>query len=285
VIKKNEDLSKHTTIKIGGIARYFYIPETIEELKEIVLKVHDLYIISGGSNLLINDQLVFNNVVSMSKCSNDFRLNEDGTVYVGASIRIQKVIQNLNKHNLGGFEFLYSLPALFGGVVYMNAGRGADGKSIGEFIYSVHVIDKETGEFKEILQNECNFGKRRSVFQNNKSIIIGATLHCNSGTKEVFRNAINDRISHCKKMQDMKYPNFGSCFCEYNGRIMKFERAISRFDHDRARFSDKTINWIVNGGDATYKDVCKKIDHVKKMHALLGKQCKVEVRIWPYEEN
>ena len=57
----NESLKKYTTIKIGGIAKRLYIPESTDELIELINKLNSskLYIISGGSNLLINDEKVF----------------------------------------------------------------------------------------------------------------------------------------------------------------------------------------------------------------------------------
>lgn len=45
----------------------------------------------------------------MSKVCTDLVKLNDNSVFVGASLRIQKVIKLLQQENLGGFEFLYSL--------------------------------------------------------------------------------------------------------------------------------------------------------------------------------
>ena len=56
---ENEMLDKHTTFRIGGPARFFTKPKTIEQIKEIIqlcnqFKVH-YFILGNGSNLLVSD--------------------------------------------------------------------------------------------------------------------------------------------------------------------------------------------------------------------------------------
>ena len=56
---ENEMLDKHTTFRIGGPARFFSKPKTIEQIKEIIqlcnqFKVH-YFILGNGSNLLVSD--------------------------------------------------------------------------------------------------------------------------------------------------------------------------------------------------------------------------------------
>ena len=71
IILNNEPLSKRTTFHIGGTAEKLYIPESEEELiqvsKDIYDRDHRVYVISGGSNLLINDDRAFPEVVCMAK--------------------------------------------------------------------------------------------------------------------------------------------------------------------------------------------------------------------------
>lgn len=48
IIKKYELLNKHTTIKIGGIADTYYMPESVLELQELLKSESDFYCIGGG---------------------------------------------------------------------------------------------------------------------------------------------------------------------------------------------------------------------------------------------
>ena len=58
---------KIKTFRIGGIAENFYIPNGKDELKELLenLEGEKKYILSGGSNLLINDKKIFKHVISI----------------------------------------------------------------------------------------------------------------------------------------------------------------------------------------------------------------------------
>lgn len=281
MVKYNEELSKHCTFHIGGICEKYYIPETVDELKEILSIEPEHLIISGGSNLLINDKRRFPCVIDMSKVCTDFVKLNDNSVFVGASLRIQKVIKLLQQENLGGFEFLYSLPALFGGIVYMNAGRGSDGKCIGDFIAEVKCID-QSGQIIMLKAEECGFQHRKSKFMDNNLIILGATINCNSICKTDSEKLVNERIEFCKNRQDTSGYNAGSAFSECNGTIMRFVQKYPFLfsPHKNASFSRKTFNWINNSGKATYRDILSCIKKVTFIHRILGKKIRVEYRIW-----
>ena len=49
-ILQNESLGKYTTIRIGGVAENFIIPESKEELIEAIKKYPGSRILSAGSN-------------------------------------------------------------------------------------------------------------------------------------------------------------------------------------------------------------------------------------------
>jgi UDP-N-acetylmuramate dehydrogenase len=283
LMNENEKLSKHVTIKIGGVASKYYIPENVAELSELIKQESDYKIISGGSNLLINDKKIFPCVIDMKSCCQEFELLDSGEVFVGASVRIQKLIKNLQELNLGGFEFLYSLPALFGGIIVMNAGRGSDGKSIAKFIKSVRCLN-DSGEVFEIDVNKCMFGYRKSIFQEKKWIVLGATLKCENIDSDKSKKLVQERIEHCKKSQDMRYPNFGSAFCCSNGYIMHFIMHVYKFKNmfnkNSASFSDKSINWIVNKGNGTFDEVIRCLKTVEIIHKLTLQKSEIEVKIW-----
>jgi UDP-N-acetylmuramate dehydrogenase len=58
-IKQKERLDRYTTIKVGGIASFFAVPRTIEELIGCVKFAQDrdipIYILGGGSNTVFGD--------------------------------------------------------------------------------------------------------------------------------------------------------------------------------------------------------------------------------------
>ena len=58
-LRQNEDMSKHTSFKIGGNADYFVTVCSVDELKSVVEKCKELkmpyFILGKGSNFLVSD--------------------------------------------------------------------------------------------------------------------------------------------------------------------------------------------------------------------------------------
>ena len=282
IVKQNESLAKHTSFKLGGTAEQFFVPESVEELMELVQTRPELYkyILSGGSNLLINDQKSFSAVLSMEKCNPVIQKTKDGTYYVGASVRIQKLINQLHGDGFGGIEYLYSLPAMLGGIVFMNAGRGkAHHQSIGDRILSVDVL--LDGERKTFQRDECDFSHRHSVFQElDRCVILGATMKLDPMDPAEGAAKVKERIEFCRDNQDNSAPTFGSVFRSSDNRIMKLVQMTAYGKARGCHFSKKTKNWMLKGENGTFAEAEKLISRVKKIHKLFGRPCKLEVKIW-----
>lgn len=278
----NEHLKKYTTVKIGGTASKLYIPENEAELIHLLNSMHSqrYYIIGGGSNLLINDEKVFENVILMKEFNDFIEEKGDGTYYIGASNKLQKVINKINEDGFGGIEYLYSVPGLIGGAVAMNAGRGKPyGVSISDYIIDVTVYIN--GKVKTINKEQCRFDYRNSIFRENSDyIILGCTFKFERKSKEESKRLKEERIKLCKMVQDTSGYNFGSVFKVNDWKVMWFVRNISIVNKKGIHFSKKTPNWMVNKGEGTFKQAIKIIKRVEYLHRIIGKKAVPEVIIW-----
>ena len=278
------NLAPKNTFHINAMAQNFYIPESENELISLLLELEneELYILSGGSNILINDKKIYKNIISMEKVDLSLtQINKD-LFYIGASNRIQNVLKFLNSLNYGGFEELVSLPAMLGGIIYMNAGIGGEKNSkftISKFIKRVKVLEKSSREVKWLKNNECKFSHRQSLFMNDNYIILGAEIEAIVQSEDISQERIKKRLEHCRKKQNMGKGCFGTCFSHANPRILKIVRLISS-KKARATQDKENSNWIVNNGNATFKDVMRIIRRCKLLHRLFGQEIECEVRIW-----
>lgn len=284
-IEKNYDLSKSTTFHIGGIARNYYIPNSEEELinllKTYLINEERIYIISGGSNILINDKKIFDNVISAKNIDEKIEKIEKGKYYIGCSARIQKVIKTINRDGYGGFEELVSLPALFGGIIYMNAGIGSKNDSlftISDFIEKVKVIEYSTKEIKWLDKDECNFSHRYSIFHNNNYFILGAKIKVNEQEEEKSKKRIMERLEKSKKY-DRGKGCFGTCFSEANNKLLHIVSFIYR-RKGSIRFAKNNKNWLVNDGKGTFDDTMYIIKKCKKIHKAFHRKITCEVIVW-----
>ena len=57
---ENEPLSRHTTFRVGGPAKYFLQPEKTKQLEDIILLCRetgtDYFVLGNGSNVLASDR-------------------------------------------------------------------------------------------------------------------------------------------------------------------------------------------------------------------------------------
>lgn len=286
VIKHDESLKSKTTFHVGGTARNFFIPENESELVDLVQSLvqagETFKVLSGGSNLLINDKKSFDNVIYMKHAITDLVDNHDGRFYVGASNKIQAVVQFVNNRGFGGFEELIGLPALFGGIVYMNAGIGGRNCvlfNISDFIDNVKVLEISSGEIQWIEKNDCRFKYRESIFQNDKYIILGANLVLKKQTQEDSALKISKRREYIRNNQEWGKGCFGTCFSRCSGRILKM---ISMFKIIRGGVyqSSNSPNWLVNNGTGTYASAMRLINVCKILHRITFQKIECEVRIW-----
>ena len=279
IIKHNEGLAKYTTFKMGGIATNFYVPESRIELVQLLKSLNEYNIIGGGSNLLINDKAVFTNVIHLVKFDDNITSLGDGKYYVGASVRLQKLINTVNNDGFGGIEYLFSVPGLIGGAIVMNAGRGRQfNQQISDYIVSVDAI--YNGEIVTLSKEECLFQYRNSIFKHSDYLIIGVLFKFSEMKIEESKRLKNERIKLCREKQDSSGFNFGSVFCKYNSTIMKVAPLLRVEFNSNVRFSKKTQNWICNSGKGTYKQTLKLIKLLELMHKMSLKKIEREVIVW-----
>lgn len=278
-ILQDVDLSAFTTIRIGGIARKMLIPESADEMLKIIEQQGDtpLRIVGGGSNLLIANR-DFDVVVNIREMDKSIHSFGNGMFRVGASVRLQKLINTINEAGFGGIEYLYSVPGCVGGSVAMNAGEGGiNPPTIADYLISVEAV--MDGVRITLLKEDCRFSFRNSAFKNHNCVILAATFQFPEMREEKSAQLKSDRLALCKRRQDSAKPNFGSVFSECSGKIMWLAKKL-RIGNQKVHFSEKTPNWLINEGGGTYEDAIAAIRKVEFLHRLLGKTCCREVITW-----
>lgn len=278
-ILKDCDLHPYNTMRLHSVADEVYFPESREELtgliKEFRQKGQKYAVFSGGSNIIFAEQ-VKTPLVCLMSLDKGIDYLEDGRVKVGCSVRIQILIRDLQKHGMGGIEYLFSVPTSVGGAVYMNAGRGKSiGVTISDYLEEVEYYSPLDDEFRTYQKNTVEFSHRHSPFQETEAVIVSATFRFPLQDREETERKIQERMDHSKKHLSADKPSCGSVFCEGN-RIVY--RLLMGKRVGGAMYSKKTPDWISNIGNATASDVMALIEKGKRLHKLFFSHCKVEIR-------
>lgn len=277
--QQEHDLYTLNTMRLHAVTTDYYEPESIAELTELLAKLKSedrkYNILGGGSNIIMPPHI--ETVIALRSVCNDIKIDGQ-TAEVGASVKMQYLIREAQAQNLGGIEYLFSLPCQVGGAIAMNAGRGkSHGGSIADVVETVTCVDAESGRLITLKKQECGFTYRHSQLQDRGLIIVKAQLRLIPRKASEVEELIKERMELQRTHLDATRPSCGSVFCKCNQRIMRLLRGVH---HGGATYSKKTKNWISNTGDATYDDIIFLIRIAKLLHQLLFQKCKTEIKIW-----
>lgn len=177
VIQENISLKNYNTFGLDVKAKRFISVSTLAELQEVIKEEKDIFILGGGSNMLltedINKLVVHVNIKGKSVDANKEHLE----VTANAGEDWHEFVLWCLKLNYGGLENLSLIPGNVGSSPIQNI--GAYGVEVKDLITKVTTLDIETNKIKEFTNEECNFGYRNSIFKNklkNKVIITSVTF-------------------------------------------------------------------------------------------------------------
>lgn len=176
-IQENVILAPLTTMKIGGAARFFLQAATEEDISEAVKFADEnelnLFILGGGSNVLISDKGFDGLVLQIGLRGIEFK---EDIVVTKAGEDWDDFVKLCVDKNLQGIECLSGIPGLVGGTPVQNV--GAYSQEVSETIQKVRVFDRKSKEFLELTNADCKFAYRTSIFntiEKNRFIVLEVT--------------------------------------------------------------------------------------------------------------
>lgn len=290
---ENEPLANHTTFRVGGPAKYVFLPSSIEEISAITdycKKEHvKYYIVGNGSNLLFTDDGFDGIIIKIGKEFAD--INVDGeTIYALAGALLSKIGAVALNNSLTGFEFGAGIPGTVGGAVYMNA--GAYGGEMKDVLLYVDILSD--GEVKRLNVDDLGLGYRTSsIEKKNESnlkngigdtdIILGACIQLSKGNSEEIKATMDDLKEKRVSKQPLEYPSAGSTFKRpegyFAGKLVE-DAGLKGYRVGGACVSPKHAGFVVNDQQATASDILKLMQDVSNIvYDKFGVRLEPEVRI------
>jgi UDP-N-acetylmuramate dehydrogenase len=276
-LRRNYSLRDFTAIKIGGEAKFFFIINAIDELRSKIKDIgQDYYLLGAGSNLLVSDTALNKAVLKLGSGFDYVKINTD-SIEVGAATPLSKLLHYTVKNKFGGLENLVCIPATIGGLLIMNA--SSYGRQISDLLKEVEFLDKE-GNIKKLKKQEIVFSYRSSSLKG--AIILRAwfILEKTINLREKVNYFIHKRLSS----QDFNYPSCGCIFKNpqsLSAGLLIDSCGLKGLRRNGAQISPKHANFIINLGQAAYKDVdylieCAR-DRVHRKFAILLEE---EIERW-----
>ena len=266
-VEENIPLSKMTTLRIGGVARYVVYPENTLSLQGVMNKLNQNHIpykvIGKGSNLLCSDEPFDGVIIRLDRhLCNAYFDNEHLVAEAGCSIIA--LSYEAMKNELSGLEFASGIPGTVGGVTFMNA--GAYKSSMADVIDSVSVY--RDGKIEWIQNADCGFSYRTSIFQKHPDwIILAVKMTLKKGDQKEIRELMDSRRERRMNSQPLDKHSAGSIF--RNPEEIPAWKLIEGAGFRGKRIGDavvseKHVNFIVNENHASAKDFITLVTDVQK---------------------
>lgn len=174
---RGDDLSAVTTLRLGGPARALVEvrdeAELVDRVRAADAADEPLLVLGGGSNVVVDDA-GFPGDVLLVRSEGIDRADGCGAaqVIVAAGADWDQLVARTVDEGLAGLECLSGIPGSVGATPIQNV--GAYGQEVADVISRVRVLDRSTGEVRELLPAQCGFSYRDSVFKRraNRYIVL-----------------------------------------------------------------------------------------------------------------
>ncbi|MGI4790259.1 MAG: UDP-N-acetylmuramate dehydrogenase [Janthinobacterium lividum] len=275
-LKREEPMARHTTLKVGGPARWFWAASDVEVLAQVL----DLcarqslpYLFIGhGSNLLMSDA-GYDGLVIQNRCKGcmvgDETRAESGVSF--GSLFLQTA-----RAGYGGLEWAIGIPGTVGGALVSNAGayRG----NIGPLVSSVRVFDD--GQDQTVGPEWMEFSYRDSRLRRSGlsgTVVLSCTFHLTErGDPETILAQAKEYQSQRRAKQPYA-PSAGSFFKNVQSKslaesletlpagmkaagvvpagFLSEACGLKGLRVGGAEVSEKHANFLINAGGATASDL------------------------------
>ncbi len=272
-LRADEPMARHSSWRVGGPARHFYIPADRDDLGNYLAQLpadEPLLWVGLGSNLLVRDGGWPGSVIMIHKVLADLKRSGPLQVYAGAGVACARLARQCVRWGLGPAEFFAGIPGTVGGALAMNA--GAFGGETWAHVERVEVIDRK-GRRRTRERAEYAVGYR-TVSSPAEEWFLAAHLRFDRAP-DVHQDDIRKLLARRKESQPIGLPSCGSVFRnppgDYAARLIE-ACGLKGYRIGGAVVSEKHANFIITDRQASARDVEQLIEHVieavRSQHAV-----------------
>lgn len=281
-VRKDELLSLHTTLAVGGPCDLMVWVSNMEALKEVLVlaRRHSLptIVLGQGSNVLVRDGGISGIVIRL--------VDEFTTVVVsaeqiraGAGASLGEVVSKATSAGIGGLEFLAGIPGTIGGATVTNA--GSRDVWVSSRLVQMCVLTGEITELK-LASKDLSFGYRYSSVDRDW-IVTEVTLAGYASPVEDARRRVEEYLDMRGTTQPAGEQTVGCVFKnppgDSAGRMIE-QVGLKGFTIGGAEVSTVHANWIVNTGGATAREILDLIAEVRaRVKREYGSDLELEVNV------
>jgi UDP-N-acetylmuramate dehydrogenase len=275
-VLREEPMSKHNSLRIGGPAELFVEVSRVEQLVAVVLfaRRHGIpYLVLGnGTNVLVSDYGINGLVIHNRTATISHEVLDASTAlwHVDSGVLFSRLARLSCETGWTGQEWATSVPGSVGGGVVSNA--GAHGKELKDDLLYVTLLTRD-GLVEQWPADRLELGYRTSRFKAHgyramspPEIILAAGIKLYRDThhqcQAIMRGFLQER--QAKQPQGK---SAGSTFKNPPGTSAGYlieQVGLKGYRHGQAQFSPKHANFMMNLGGATAADVLYLMDLARR---------------------
>lgn len=260
---RDEPLAPHTSLRVGGPARYYLASDDPGGLARVLATASDaglpILILGGGSNLLVADGGFDGLVLKYTAARYDVVDTTGGTAHVTATagLAIANLARRLARNGLAGLEWASNVPGTIGGAAVNNA--GAFGGCMANDLIDLELLEAG-GAPRTLASSALEYAYRSSLLKRGTlGPVLVTTVRCRLRRDEP--TATTARIRELQQRRTESQPrqsSAGSVFAnppsDFAGRLIETV-GLKGARVGGAQISTQHANFIVNDGRATASDV------------------------------
>jgi UDP-N-acetylmuramate dehydrogenase len=259
MLKINEPMSKHCSLRSGGETSEFFQPLDILELSQFLKNnTKPILMVGLGSNLLVRDK-GFDGVTIHTKNLKELNIS-DNFIESGAGTSLAKLSRFALANFKYGAEFLSAIPGSVGGALAMNA--GAFGSEIWQYVVSVKTMSY-SGEIKDRKPSDFEITYRSTIHKNSNEFFVSAVFNFNLKEQN---DDVSELLKKRNSTQPIGLPSCGSVFKNpknhFAAKLIE-SSGLKGYCIGGACVSEKHANYIINQDNATAQDIENLIAHIQ----------------------
>lgn len=265
-----EPMSRHTSFRVGGPAKYFVRPRSAQEISAMLhyfqLIDKEYYVLGNGSNLLVSDKGYRGVILEIGEEMDGISIDGE-EITCGGGALLARAASFALEAGLTGMEFASGIPGSVGGAIVMNA--GAYGGEMKQIVKTATVVLAD-GTVVTLSNEELEMGYRTSVFKKKPLVCVEAVFSLSRGNAEEIRARMEELREQRRKKQPLEYPSAGSTFKRPEGYFagkLIMDAGLSGLSIGGAKVSEKHCGFIINTGNASAADIKDLIDEVIELVA------------------
>lgn len=257
-------MQRHTSLKVGGPADLYAVPEDVDDLQALVRQLAEQkmpwLVIGRGYNLLVRDGGIRGAVISLERFSRIEAVG-DGRIRAESGAENLAVVRFGQQLGLGGIGFISGIPGTIGGAIRMNA--GAYGEGLLQRTACITLL--RDGTVCEFCIDELDYGYRRLDLQPG-DLVLAAILQLVPRDPAETEDEVRKDLELRRSKHNVGHPSAGSFFKNPSGQAawrLIDAAGLRGASEGGALVSPVHSNFLVNSGSATAADFLRLSERVK----------------------